>query len=321
MKSFKKYTYTLMLLLTCAVASPLIFMRIWKTSAVIDEKPAAVPVIDLTAAVSTAPPVTSLPSETTASAAETTTAGEPADTAVTETTTAPETTTEPVQTYVADEAGDVYFYQTPVEAGGADYFDDALFIGDSRTVGLKEYGTLSNADYFCSVGMTVFGVCTEAVDNRTLDGILASRRFGKIYIMLGINECGGDAAVITQKYAALVQMLRESQPDAVICLLANLHVAKSAETSTISNERINAVNSGMESLADGVQVFFLNVNPIFDDANGALRSELSYDGVHPLAKYYTDWCEWLKMNEIILPEKPAEGESTEEEATEDSADT
>ena len=29
----------------------------------------------------------------------------------------------------------------------ADYFDDALMIGDSRTVGLKEYGTLGNATF------------------------------------------------------------------------------------------------------------------------------------------------------------------------------
>ena len=34
--------------------------------------------------------------------------------------------------------------------------NDALFIGDSRTVGLMEYSGISEADFFCSVGMSVF---------------------------------------------------------------------------------------------------------------------------------------------------------------------
>ena len=31
-----------------------------------------------------------------------------------------------------------------------DYFTDALFIGDSRTVGIAEYGTIKNATYFAN---------------------------------------------------------------------------------------------------------------------------------------------------------------------------
>ena len=43
------------------------------------------------------------------------------------------------------------------------YFDDALFIGDSRTVGLCEYGTLKNADYFASTGMSVYKLWNEKI--------------------------------------------------------------------------------------------------------------------------------------------------------------
>ena len=38
------------------------------------------------------------------------------------------------------------------------WFDDALFIGESRTAGLKVYGRLGKADYFCGEGLTVYGV-------------------------------------------------------------------------------------------------------------------------------------------------------------------
>ncbi len=300
-----------MLLLTVTVASPFIFMRIWKTSAIKDTAPEAVPVLDLNAGQAMLPQETE-PVQTTVTTApavstevqtgETTSA--PEVTTVPETTSEPETTTVPAG-YTIGESGD-------------EYFDDALFLGDSRTVGLKNYGTITNADYFCSVGMTILGVGGETVDNRTLDGILASRKFGKIYIMLGVNECGGDAGVITDRYAGVIAKLRESQPDAIIYLLANLHVAKSAETSLVNNERINAVNAGMASLADNENIFFMDVNPVFDGADGALRPELSYDGVHPLAKYYTDWCSWLKMNTVIRDETAEEidPESTEPESGE-----
>jgi hypothetical protein len=45
----------------------------------------------------------------------------------------------------------------------ADYFDDALFIGDSRTVGISEYGGLDNADFFADIGMSVYTVFTKIV--------------------------------------------------------------------------------------------------------------------------------------------------------------
>ena len=40
----------------------------------------------------------------------------------------------------------------------ASYFDDALMIGDSRTVGLMEYGGMDNICYFATQGMSVYNV-------------------------------------------------------------------------------------------------------------------------------------------------------------------
>ena len=38
------------------------------------------------------------------------------------------------------------------------YLDDALFIGHSRTLGLMEYGGVSQASYFADSGMSVFNL-------------------------------------------------------------------------------------------------------------------------------------------------------------------
>lgn len=42
------------------------------------------------------------------------------------------------------------------------YFDDALFIGDSRTVGLRDYTDLSeHADFYCETSLTIQKILTE----------------------------------------------------------------------------------------------------------------------------------------------------------------
>lgn len=41
--------------------------------------------------------------------------------------------------------------------------ENALFIGDSRTVGLAEYAQMDDAHFFAAVGMTVYGVDTANV--------------------------------------------------------------------------------------------------------------------------------------------------------------
>ena len=43
------------------------------------------------------------------------------------------------------------------------YFDDALFIGDSRTVGLSEYGGLDQSTFYCSTGLTIYRMFTSDI--------------------------------------------------------------------------------------------------------------------------------------------------------------
>ena len=40
-------------------------------------------------------------------------------------------------------------------------------------------------------------------------------------------------------------------------------------------------------------VFYLDLNPVFDDESGALRADYSGDGVHVRAPYYTQWRDYL----------------------------
>lgn len=120
----------------------------------------------------------------------------------------------------------------------ASYFDDALFIGDSRTVGLRDYGNIKNASYFCDVGMSSFNIYSRKVSVKglgtvTFSQLLSKKQFKKIYIMLGINEIGSNLKTISNKYTNIVKDIRKNQPNAIIYIEANLHVSKKKNDSSV----------------------------------------------------------------------------------------
>ncbi len=178
--------------------------------------------------------------------------------------------------------------------------DDALFIGDSRTVGLMEYSAIDSADYFCTVGMSVYNIHKKPVSvpnvgKVTLTQLLDGKKYGKIYIMLGINEVGYKLSNTVEKYDKLIEFIKGKQPDAVIFIQANLHVSKSRSDSdkVVNNTAINGLNTELSKLADGKTTFYLDANILFDDEAGGLSADKSEDSTHLYAKYYREWGQWI----------------------------
>ncbi|MEG1942375.1 MAG: hypothetical protein RR049_01045, partial [Angelakisella sp.] len=78
------------------------------------------------------------------------------------------------------------------------YFDDALFVGDSITEGIKLYDVMSNATVLSSTGINLDNIFTKPVvktegeDKITIiDGAKALKP-GKIYVMMGANSMLSD---------------------------------------------------------------------------------------------------------------------------------
>lgn len=192
---------------------------------------------------------------------------------------------------------------TSFKTVGKSYFDDALFIGDSRTEGLRMYGSLKNATYFSTVGMSTYSafkktVSVKGVGSVTLKQLLNKKKFKKVYIMLGINEVGGNANSIASKYGDLINLVRSTQPDAIIYIEGNLHVAKSRNDrdKSINNNRINNLNAKMASYANNKDIIYIDINYLFDDEDGNLKSNMTGDATHVYGKYYKDWCNWLMQH-------------------------
>ncbi len=198
----------------------------------------------------------------------------------------------------------------PPEISNEEYFSDALFIGDSRTAGLYLYGKIPGAKYFARTSMTVTNCFSDkksetGTGNDSLEQYLKKNKFGKIYILLGINEIGSSANSIASNYNKLITKIKALQPDSIIIVQSNMHVTKKksdANPKTFNNNRIDTLNSKLASLADNDTVFYLSIESAFDDDSENMNPDYTGDGVHLKAKYYSLWREHIyKYGKFISP--------------------
>ncbi len=178
------------------------------------------------------------------------------------------------------------------------YFDDALFIGDSRTVGLYDYTNLpEHADFLCETSLTIYKVMDENFKGKgTVEEALSAKHYGKIYIMMGINELGrGTTEDFMEKYTEVVDTLHELAPEAKIVIEANMRVSgqKSNSDAIFNNSNINARNNAIATLADNETFFYIDMNEAVCDENGDLNAEYTHDQIHLLGKYNEFWKQFL----------------------------
>lgn len=183
------------------------------------------------------------------------------------------------------------------------YFDDALFIGDSRTVGLRDYTDLSeHADFYCETSLTIYKALEEDFKGKgTVQEALESKDYGKIYIMVGINELGrGTTEDFMGKYTEVIDTLREWEPEAKIFIQGIMRVSgkKNSEDAIFNNSNINARNNAIATLADNKQIFYIDVNEVVCDEEGNLNGEYTHDQIHLLGVHNELWKQFLLVHGV-----------------------
>lgn len=178
------------------------------------------------------------------------------------------------------------------------YFDDALFIGDSRIVGLRDYTDLSeHADFYCETSLTIQKILKEDFSGKgTIEEALAQKDYGKIYIMSGINELGvGTTEDFMEQYTEVIDTLRAAEPGAKIFIQGIMRVTgkKNSSDAIFNNSNINARNNAIATLADNEQIFYIDVNEVVCDGEGNLNAEYTFDQLHLLGKYNDLWKQFL----------------------------
>lgn len=179
------------------------------------------------------------------------------------------------------------------------WFDDALFIGESRIASIQNCSRLGKADYFCGVNLTVYEVTAMHksdlyYSHKKLADLLTERTYGKIFIHFGINESAGNIDMFIAGYQDLIDLIRERQPDAVIVLMAIMPVTRGYATRSIFlPEHLTMMNGRIQALAVDEHFRYIDVREWCADEDGFLLEEYTVDGCHPDAKGCEAWSQWL----------------------------
>lgn len=188
-----------------------------------------------------------------------------------------------------------------------DYFADALFIGDSRTVGIQLYGRVK-AYYYVKVALTIRGVTTQRIipdgeERLTIAETVKKypHSFKKVYICFGLNECGWDMRTFRTTYEHVLETIRGVLPEGTpIYVQAVLPITSAAARKSpygINNTKINNVNAELAAMCRDGKYYYLAVNEDFKDENGDLSAK-SPDGIHMGSEGVRQWLDYLKCHVV-----------------------
>lgn len=125
-----------------------------------------------------------------------------------------------------------------------------------------------------------------------------------IFVMIGINDLihgVGDETILANQ-RLIVRSLRRAHPDIPIVLQSILpHQGAEARWEgrdrlrELPNERIRTLNQRLQHLADREGVTYLDLYPLFADAQGAMHPALTTDGLHLSERGYLVWRSALQL--------------------------
>ncbi len=188
------------------------------------------------------------------------------------------------------------------------YFSDALFIGDSRTVGLSLYSGL-RSNYYSEVGLNLSTVFTKGYignEKLTLSQALdMNKSFTKVYIAFGINEIAGwpSRQAFFDRYEELIDMIGEKLPYAQIAVQAIIPMSRETAASDRYaamnvNQKVSDYNAELQRICRDRGIYFIDVYEIFADGNGNLAVTDSGDGIHLGGTSTRKWADYLRTHPL-----------------------
>ena len=166
---------------------------------------------------------------------------------------------------------------------------DVLFLGDSIT----HEGSWS--EYFPGLTVINRGIGGDTVQH-LLDRFenIVPLDPEKLFLMIGINNLNSGHATeeIIALYGELFDRFDREIPDTRIYVQSVLPT-NSEWIFSIDLNDVATLNAFLESEAANRGYRFVNLDPVFADATGQLRTELSNDGIHIGGDGYRVWSEFI----------------------------
>lgn len=182
-----------------------------------------------------------------------------------------------------------------------EYFDDAVFVGDSLTIGIANFSGF-NSEFLCMGGLN-----TQTLEDKELPGgktvmefINSAESIGKVYIMLGTNEVAyKEPADYIKRYESFIDKVRKKFPDAIIYIESILPVTRhTSETTQIKNDQIIKYNEALLELAVRKQCYYLDCHSYFADENNCLPDNIGSDGIHLGPDKYRELSDYFRTHAV-----------------------
>lgn len=132
-----------------------------------------------------------------------------------------------------------------------------------------------------------------------------------IFVMVGINDLlkGNSDQDVLDNYDRIIETLKKAHPKSKIVMQSilphakeNITVVNFQQVMALSNDRIAQLNRRLAVIADQKDVSFLDLQPLFSDNEGFLRSELTSDGLHLSRQGYLVWRSAIEtFNQLTFP--------------------
>ena len=172
---------------------------------------------------------------------------------------------------------------------------------------MQQSSLLPNAAYYAKTGIGIGNILTRRIVNEggvmiSVQEALRRHSFGKVYIMIGINDISaGDTEWFIEQYEKILEAVRETQPKALIYIQGNIPMSYGTQdlNGALNNKNLSKRNEASRALANGKNIFYLDVDEIFADGNGNLASLYTSDGLHIDTSHYPIWVDYLLHNAIV----------------------
>lgn len=168
-------------------------------------------------------------------------------------------------------------------------FKDVVFVGDSITEGIRDFGMIDSSHVVADKGLTLLKA-------QKMVGTIVKKNPKKIVVLLGLNDILYN--ITPQKYAEnykkFIGMIQSQLPNTKIYVQTIFPVTKEATQKPaykgyLSLQKIVDFNNSLKGIADGNKVIFMDIYSDFADANGYLPHEYTHDGIHLDYAYYKIW--------------------------------
>jgi lysophospholipase L1-like esterase len=151
-----------------------------------------------------------------------------------------------------------------------------IMLGNSITAEGEWNELMQNADI---INRGVIGDGTGDILER-LDPIIAAKP-RKIFLLIGVNDLMfHPLSTIEEFYEKIVSRIVSECPTTQLYLESVLPIHNDLRRNGMKNEDIDALNQAIEQIAKKKGLTYIDLNSKLKNTEGALRNELSLDGIH-----------------------------------------